>query len=228
MDDSEDYDDRLAAWLTTEPIVVQIAADGIWEDPWTVRAGERVTVQSIDEWFAGRGADVAVELFFADQGGTRLFVGVRVAMLTPAERRDFVADTLSRLAERRWRSLAEVLVGWRLPSGNLAVPTRGHIPTAIEIGVVNAWKSVGACTVWRPGQPDLDLDHLATILAGQPQLREPHATPTAVELAFSQPLPHWIGIYAAERGQDGRYRLVPEIVLNIANQFITRGTGLIL
>lgn len=170
--------------------LVQIALDGAWEDPVLVSA-----VSGTEDWLAP-GLDVAVEIFF----GPDLFLGARLSGLDRSERAGFVRQLLD---------VRDVPRFWRLA---LDGP-----PSYLEVGVVNAWKSVGSVVVWRPGD-----DHIRSADLS-PALRSPQPTPVALEAAYDGTIPSWIGRSVSTPTGDGRHLLSEPLLAHVAATFTSGG-----
>ena len=62
---------------------------------------------------------------------------------------------------------------------------------AVEIGAVNAWRSVGPLRLWSAGDPPR-LPDVEALLDGRPDLRE-CSVPVALEVAWGEPRECWVG-----------------------------------
>lgn len=161
--------------LTAAP-VLQVAADGQWETAQVVTGAPARARTVVEQVARAARDDVAVEILWPGQA----FVGVR----WPAESWAEAAAAVSRSSPRR-----------TLEAGLLALlgTTPGSDLEFVELGAVNAWRSMGPEPLWRPG------DRRAERLIGPALTRRPDlatcAHPLAVELAVTTPRPCWVGLY---------------------------------
>ncbi|MFI7703216.1 hypothetical protein [Nonomuraea sp. NPDC049480] len=175
-------------WAALRPTLVQAAIDGAWETP-IVLTGE----EDLSDWL-GEPDDLAVEVFFT----TKIFLGVRLTGITAPVRTRFIRDLQTALA-RTGAELGDAAAFWKLPDGTSLLP--GTPPQTLEVGVVNAWRSAGAVTVWRQGEPAPAPSRLSQVL------RAPHPTPVAVEATYPGPVPTWIGWNVSQPVGPDRFRL---------------------
>jgi len=201
---------------------MQLAADGEWEKAWSWPVAEPPTDSALDDWLDANAGDVAAEIFFSDGTGddvTGLFIGVRIADLSASARRFFLRHTVDRLRTREWPTLSTVVDNWWSTITPGTKPTGGG-PDVLELGVVNAWRSVGARTVWKKGDPAGDETQLRDLLGSHSPLLRPQPLPIAVELAYGSPRPQWLALPVSERTTEGhRLRLsaLADIVRQVAD-----------
>lgn len=159
------------------------------------------------EYAAEGAADIAVEVFFHEPGGEsgkgsggesgdgRVFLGMRRPELEdPVRAGAFVHAVTASLADGSCARLADAVRRWWWP-GAFTGP-----PHALDLGVVNAWHSVGPARVWRTGAPPPEPEDIAERLATRPELLAPSELPLAVEVAYGHPWPHWLGIQLHRAG----------------------------
>ncbi|MCF2526023.1 pyrroline-5-carboxylate reductase [Yinghuangia soli] len=210
----------LARWGRLPVTKVQLAADGAWEHPLVLEPGAEGAgsiggaggaVRLLDEWLDAQGEDVAVEVFFAD----RVFLGART------RDREFLHGVAAAVWDGRWRSLAAAPEYWRLPDGTALLSAAA--PDTLEVGVVDAWKSVGSAVIWRTGETTGSPGKTGRAAADfgrlTAELREPQRTPVAVEAAWSVPIGHWIGMNVAA----AEYRLDVHELDGVVRAFLGRG-----
>ena len=178
--------------VTTAP-VLQVAADGRWETTAVVPVtGEPVRARTVLARVARAARDdVALEILWPGQA----FVGVRWPVGSWEE------------------AAAAVDRSFRLPSltvetGLLALlgTTPGAALEFVELGAVNAWRSVGPEVLWRWGEPRPER-LVGPALARRPDLADcPH--PLAVELAVTTPRACWVGLHLSDSVEDLLVRAV--------------------
>jgi hypothetical protein len=162
---------------------LQVASKGIWEGALSLEIPVNKTILS--DWLATASDDIALEIFF----GEAAFIGLRL---------------------KPFQHLAELMRFCDSPSIDslrdiFAVPElfRGK-PDFAELGVVNAWRSVGAKLVWQQGESLPTLDNLEKLLEDSPLWIQ--SKPLALELAYTKPLPHWRAVPVSEQSENV-YRL---------------------
>ena len=72
----------------------------------------------------------------------------------------------------------------------------------MELGLVNLWKSFGAVTFWRAGGA-APFEKFKDALSAEPRYLQKLPAPPAIETAYSEPVPHWLGIYVGSTLADG-------------------------
>jgi hypothetical protein len=203
------------ARLAGAPSAVQIAANGVWERAWRLPVGERAASPAeVAEWIvrnddAGAPADIAIEVFFADvRPDAEWFIGLRLRPDQQSLAAYLITSTVGATSAVRGvgaqAPIADrVLAAWdaliREPRGTLF----SSVPDHADIGVVNAWRSVGTCRVWTRGAPLPDPPAIEDVLRGAPELNRPRPLPLALELAFTRPLEHWVGRQVSSRDERG-------------------------
>lgn len=193
----------VAAWGGARPTLVQAAIDGGWENPILVSG-----TSEADAWLVGS-RDVAVEIFF----GPDLFLGARLTGLDRLDRVEFVRQLVG-AAEDPATTFCDAPRFWRLPDGR-PLPLHGP-PSFLEVGVVNAWQSVGSVVLWRHGD-----DHVRTADLS-PALRRAQPTPVALEAAHRGTVHSWTGRNVSTAMGDGSYLLDEVLLEHVAAVFLDR------
>ena len=164
---------------------MQTALDGRWEDARGLHTP--APADEVRALLSGWGEDdVAVEYEWL--GHPLVFVGARPA----------VEESAVRIAAESPSDPAVALAGLAggAPSGLASV----------EIGAVNAWKSVGPLRLWSAGDPGPG--DVEALLDGRPDLRS-CSVPVALEVAWREPRECWLGreisrplgdVHVVERG----------------------------
>jgi hypothetical protein len=162
------------------PYYLQFAKNGHWEE--ALRLEIPASKAILSDWLASASEDVALEIFF----GEASFVGLRL---------------------KPFHHEAELMRFCENPSiehlrGIFATPELflGK-PDFAELGVVNAWKSIGAKILWRQGEAIPTLENLVEMLADSPL--QTAAKPLALELGYTKPLPHWRAVPVSEKSELG-------------------------
>lgn len=156
-------------------MILQFASNGIWEE--ALRLETPIATISLKDWLKTAADDIAVELFF----GEAAFIGVR---LKPFQHE---SELMRLCANPSITSLREIF-GTELFCGE---------PTFAELGVVNAWQSLGTKIIWRQGENVPNRNNLEIWIRPKP---------IAIEFAYSQPLPHWRA-YPVSVQSDAGYQL---------------------
>ena len=152
-------------------------------------------------WLDSAPADIAWEAFLADDAGLEQFFGIRLAGLSKTEQQQFCIDALRFFDSCGRRTGQDFL---EFARGMLAAPQllNGQ-PSFLELGVVNAWRSMGPVRFASTPCAAVAHEGLQLALAAHPRYSEAHATPIAIELAFNAPLPHWLGVVVSRPQPDG-------------------------
>jgi len=189
--------------LTGQPTALQLAANGAWEQAWRLRPGERPpSAQAVRRWLDRYDDSIALEVF-AHPGGEGAFLGARLAGLEPAERARVVQAVVDSVSGSAWSDLGEVLAGLEGILPRATEPLLAGDPAWLELGVVNAWRSVGSQVLWRAGEPPPNEGTFRRALRARRQLLAPQANPLALEFAFTDPLPHWLGMPVSKPAREG-------------------------
>lgn len=182
---------------------MQLAANGAWEQAWVLRPDERTPrMEEVRRWLDRYDDSVAFEVFFAHPGGA-VFLGVRLTDLESEERTRLVEAVIESVFRAAWSDLSETLAGLEDIASQPVGSLLSGDPAWLELGVVNAWRSVGSQVLWRLGDPPPNGDTFRQKLGTRRQLLAPQTNPLALEFAFSDPLPHWLGVPVSRPGPKG-------------------------
>ena len=188
------------------PLTGQFAFDGNWEKTLSFKVDAPPSIDELKEYLAGEN-ELAFELF-CDAS----FFGVRFTG-TPA----FILE----LSEHFLKCLNTALdlhsfikaVGNHDSCGELC-----HEVSHIEVGAVNAWKSVGSYRLPPPEQTLEDFDKFWSEICDTLLVNDVNH-PKAVEFAYSDPLPHWLGLPIST--QLPPYSISKEMLREILLRFTT-------
>lgn len=185
---------RTAALVENAGVIthVQVAVDGLWEEARRVsRAEGPHAVGELTSVLRPQG-ELAIEVFAADANGCQTFVGMRLRDIDKGEATELLRALLEVVAAESV-GLSDV-TEWL--GGRTGTALFVGEPTRIEIGVVDAWVSLGArglsITV-STGERDLR----AMLERAAEGLRAPAGRVIAVEFAFDARLTHWVGVEVA-------------------------------
>jgi hypothetical protein len=142
--------------------------------------------------------ELAVEVFAARESGCQTFVGVRLLDVSKDEATDLLRALLDVVADESV-TLSRVS---DLLSHQTGVPFFVGEPARIEIGVVDAWVSLGARDISSAISTNAQ-DLRGTILREADALDAPAGRVIAVELAFDAHPAHWLGIEVARSTSTG-------------------------
>lgn len=162
------------------PTSAQFAKGGQWERAWTVDVKSISKQAELEQYLAGT-SEVAFEVFFG-----AFFFGVR--LMGDVDRvRGWATDCLNALKESKDGTLLTAL------GNQLGLPLTDSRPAYLELGCVNAWRSVGStrfdCSDLSRAGFDASWRNARRTAVGR---NTTHAK--AVEFAYKHPLPHWIAI----------------------------------
>ena len=173
---------------------LQFAVDGSWEDAKVVQADAPLPSESEVRNWIGRSTDFALEILFTDSKGLPQFVGVRWTNEAVQSAGDILLaayQTLKRLTGSA-ASGQEII---REFEAALDVSLLRSVPTFLELGVNNMWKSVGSLPIWRSPQPLPSRIEIAEALnALGPQLLNDQQNAVMLEFGYAEPQDHWVGL----------------------------------
>jgi hypothetical protein len=177
---------------------LQCAASGLWEQALRFDASDALPSEDAIRAWLGPASDFALEFFFVDDEGLPQFVGVRWHDLSVLH----IAATI-----RQAHQLLQTAHGDRnVTAVILALEQRLELPLLrgpvafLEVGVNNLWKSTGSLVIWRPGQLLPSSHQLRqNISEHASQLLQRHPNPVMLEVAYTSPQPHWLGLCVSRR-----------------------------
>lgn len=130
------------------PTAVQLAGDDWWESALVRTVGQSRWSAEEVRALARSYEDLAVEVFIRNMDGREGFIGLRYA-----------GSTVEPVVERVLGLAGSVLAGELSGVDDVVQVLRFHsrelsagAPVGIELGVVNAWRSVGSLVFWRAGK----------------------------------------------------------------------------
>ena len=173
---------------------LQFAVDGSWEDAKVIQADAPLPSESEVRNWIGRSTDFALEILFTDSKGLPQFVGVRWTNEAVQSAGDILLaayQTLKRLTGSA-ASGQEII---REFEAALDVSLLRSVPTFLELGVNNMWKSAGSLPIWRSPQPLPSRIEIAEALnALGPQLLNDQQNAVMLEFGYAEPQDHWVGL----------------------------------
>ena len=190
----------IAAWLDDAGGLthVQVAVDGHWEDARRTSLVEGANaIGTLTSILRPRG-ELALEVFAAGANGCQTFVGTRLRDVSRQDATDLIRALLAVAGSKSVR-LADVM-GW-LARETSAAFFAGR-PTRVEIGVVDAWLSLGARDISTAVSANAT-DVRRVLLTAADELRAPIGRVIAVEFAFDTPPAQWMGIEVARSMSGG-------------------------
>jgi hypothetical protein len=165
------------------PQYLQFAKNGIWEE--ALKLEIPASKMLLSDWFTSASDDVALEIFF----GEASFAGLR---LKPFQHQ---AELMRFCDNPSIEAMRDIFAAPELFRGK---------PEFAELGVVNAWKSIGAKLLWRQGEAIPSQEVLAAMLKDSSLWSQ--AKPIALELGYTKPFPHWRAVPVSQKNESG-YRL---------------------
>ena len=177
-------------------------------------------------WLDSTPTDIAWEVFLADGAGLEQFFGIRLAGLSKAEQQRFCVDALRFFDSHGRRTGQDFL---EFARDMLAAPQLlNEQPSFLELGIVNAWRSMGPVRLASAPRASMACEELQQALAAHPHYSEIRANPIAIELAFDSPLPHWLGVVVS-RPHAGGHRIDIEAASALcravdAQRFVAKAT----
>lgn len=179
---------------------MQFAPESRWEDCAVLLRGEppEAALRRLSGFCV---ENAGVELFYeacGECGGFSAFIGFRCSF---TEKRAFVEAAARGFAAGRFARAEDFTAA---AEKEFRSPLFAGRPDFMELGLVNMWKSFGALS-FAPA-PENPCDAFLSAVSASPRWRGALPAPPAVELAFSSPLPHWLGVYVS-RPSCGGYAL---------------------
>lgn len=190
--------------LENQPSIGQFALNGIWEKALSFRVDAAPSIDELREYLAG-GSELAFELFYDTS-----FFGVRFTG-TPAFILELSEHCLKCMNIPVDLQSFITAVGKHDLCGELC-----HEVAYMEVGAVNAWKSVGSYRLPAPEQSLVNIDKLWSEIC-ETQLVNDVNHPKALELAYTHPLPHWLGLPIST--QQPPYSLNKEVFREVLLRF---------
>lgn len=191
---------------------MQVALNGRWEAAKVIPQNGLLSSELL-AWLVDC-TDVALELFFEDIGFGEAFLGVRLEETAVIPPQDLITAIQMELAGAGVLSLHQAVA---LLRQHISEALFGQPCEFVEVGVVNAWLSTGACLVWCAGETVPTKARLEQKLSGCPQILQEQDLPIAAEFASTTPMPHWLGIPAAEK-RDNTYIVSYNQLLQLITQ----------
>jgi hypothetical protein len=178
---------------------VQVAIDGQWENARRAWRGDGANaIGALTSVLRTRG-EFAVEVFAARESGCQTFIGVRLRDIGKDDATELLRAFLDFVVASESATLSHVS---DFLSRQTGMPLFVGQPTRIEIGVVDAWVSLGArdiSSAISTNAPDLR----RTILNEADGLHAPAGRVIAIELAIDAHPPHWLGLEVARSTSKG-------------------------
>ncbi|MFD1711140.1 hypothetical protein FVQ98_13670 [Ottowia sp. GY511] len=164
------------------PQLGQFAKHGAWESAWAWERDRPPSPAALQTYLAGA-TEVAFEAFFGPA-----FFGVRLQAEAPK---------IEALAQACVSALHTSIDGphffFALIGEATGFHDLGRLIAFLEVGAVNAWRTVGSVRAGAPSLALAQLDVLWQALADSPLARDASHR-KAVELAVASPLPHWFAL----------------------------------
>jgi hypothetical protein len=186
------------------PSIGQFALNGIWEKALSFGVDKPPSIDELREYLAGKN-ELAFELFFGAS-----FFGVRF-IGTPALILELSQHCLICLNNSLDADSFITAVGNHASCGELC-----HEVTHMEVGAINAWKSVGSYLLPTPAQTLGNIDELWSEICAT-QLTNDVKHPKAVEFVYTDPRPHWLGFPISI--QQPPYSLSKEMLREVLQKF---------
>lgn len=166
------------------PTTGQFAKGGAWETAWGFDADQPPANDTVIAYLDGC-TELAFEAFFG-----QAFFGVRLVG-TPAQVRAFAFEGLGALRDSRQGLFFEQM------RQRFQLPVKDAPVAFMELGCVNAWKSIGTVRFDDPAAAAASFDDTWRQVQASPLSRDTRHV-KALEYAFDAPLAHWFGVPVSE------------------------------
>jgi len=186
------------------PSLGQFAKNDIWEHAWSFDSSNPPSNDELKAYLEGVN-EVSFELFFGAS-----FFGIRF---------EGASSYLLELATHCLECMRSANDFDSYVSDLGKHPLCGKLCNEIihmEVGAVNAWKSVGSFPMPEPSQAWIEFDTLWPLLCSS-QLSRDTDHLKAVEMAYSGPVEHWVGIPVSN--QEAPYSLSRDLFLDVLGKF---------
>lgn len=192
----------LNSQITPLPLLVEVSINGIWEDAWHIDYKEGIPSREAVEAYLAKGTErIAVEVFFKTIDGYTLFLGIRFnEKLKTATPKKFLTTCFQSIWSMTSPSFSGIVSDLsKQLTGDERILFDSY-PTAIELGVVNWWQSLGNIEIWNQQQKKMiSKIMLQQQLNGSPHLLHNNHNYTGLEFNY-QVIPHyWLGIQVADK-----------------------------
>ena len=164
--------------FTSAPTSYQFAKDGAWESAWSFPS-DRLPSHAELTAYLEQSTEVAFEAFFGSA-----FFGARMVGSAP-EVETFGIKCLQ--AARARGAFFTCL------HRALGCPVPGQRPAFVEVGCVNAWRSIGALRISGPQLASVGFEQLLQLVLESPAGQDTRHV-KAIEFAFDAPIAHWFGL----------------------------------
>ncbi|WP_460565980.1 hypothetical protein [Hydrogenophaga aquatica] len=164
--------------FTSAPTSYQFAKDGAWESAWSFPS-DRLPSHAELAAYLEQSTEVAFEAFF----GSAFFGARMVGSALEVETFGIKCLQAARAREASFTSLHR----------ELGCPVPGQRPAFVEVGCVNAWRSIGALRISEPQLASVGFEQLLQLVFESPAVQDTRH-PKAIEFAFDAPVPHWFGL----------------------------------
>lgn len=188
------------------PTTGQFAKDGNWENALSFKIGNPISFAELKAYLA-TSTEIAFELFFDDS-----FFGIRF---------EGESNRVLELSEYCLTCLHNISNFNTFIAALEAHPAIGNLcqeVSHVEIGAVNAWKSIGPFVMPLPAQALANIDEVWSNSA-LTRLKNEDRHPKAVEIAYANPLPHWLGFPISTREQP--YALSKLMLKEVLEKFVS-------
>lgn len=170
--------------FTSAPTSYQFAKDGAWESAWSFPS-DRLPSHAELAAYLEQSTEVAFEAFF----GSAFFGARVVGSALEVETFGIKCLQAARAREVFFASLHR----------ELGCPAPGQRPAFVEVGCVNAWRSIGALRISAPQLASVGFEQLLQLVLESPAGQDTRH-PKAIEFAFEAPIAHWFGLPASAPG----------------------------
>jgi len=203
--------------IGSPPLFFQAAKDGIWEEARTWSYGDGLPPDTLlRDYVRGEYQDLAFEVFFRDLQGRTMYFGIRPLQKKGPRPDDhaFMRNAFKgifTLPEPGFGAVVDAIA--RALSMDTGLLLHGE-PECVDIGVVNFWKSVGPCTVWKKGlrKTITEKDLFRILSPTHKALLKNPMNHLAVEFRYRTGHPHWIAFDVSEK-KGREHVLIPSLVV---------------
>ena len=188
------------------PSIGQFAKDGNWENALSFEMDNPISFDELKAYLA-TSTEIAFELFFDDS-----FFGIRF---------EGESNRVLELSEHCLACLHNISDFNTFIAALEAHPAIGKLcqeVSHVEIGAVNAWKSIGSFVMPLPAQALANIDEVWSNSA-LTHLKNEDKHPKAVEIAYAAPYPHWLGFPISTK--EHPYALSKVMLTEVLRKFVS-------
>ena len=185
-----------------KPLLIEVSINGKWENPWIIPLTSSIPSPKEVDAYVKKGTDgIAIEIFLKSKDASNIFFGIRfgngLLVSTPKE---FLMRSFQSIWETKNMTFKDLVKELEKRVVGSKIELFQNLPTSIELGVVNAWNSMGSVDIWNNQQVrKISNNLLLDKLKSHKHLHENTVNYVAVEFNYRATPHYWIAIQIADK-----------------------------